>query len=81
LPLPLLPAVMVIQLELLEEAQLQVAPAVTLTLPVLPLEASEALEGEILYVQAAPAWVTVKACPAMVRVPVRELVAVFAATE
>jgi hypothetical protein len=32
-------------------------------------------------VQAAPACVTVNVCPAMVSVPVRELLLVFAATE
>src|SRR5438067_1472508 len=32
-------------------------------------------------VEAAPAWVTVNACPAMLSVPVRELVLVLAATD
>ena len=36
--------------------------------------------GEMVKVQGAPACVTVKVCPPIVIVPVRELVVVFAAT-
>jgi hypothetical protein len=37
--------------------------------------------GEIVYVQVTPLCVTVTVCPATVSVPVRLVVAVFAATE
>jgi hypothetical protein len=48
LPLPLLPVVMVIQLALLEAVQLQVAPAVTLTLLLPAADPGPALVGEIV---------------------------------
>jgi hypothetical protein len=73
--------VIVIQVAPLVAVQEQPVPAVTLTLPVPPTEATEAVAGEIPYVQAAPAWVTVKVWPPIVIVPGRELVLVFAATE
>ena len=81
MPEPLLPAVMVIQLALLLAVQLQPMPAVTLTLPLLALDATDALEDEMEYVQGAAAWLTVKVWPAIVIVPVREAVLVLAATE
>ena len=80
-PEPLLPAVMVIQVALLVAVQLQPMPAVTLTLPLLALDATDALEDEMEYVQGAAAWLTVKVCPAMVKDPDRGLVLVLAAAE
>ena len=47
MPEPLLPAVMVIQVALLLAVQLQPMPAVTLTLPLLALDATDALEEEV----------------------------------
>ena len=76
-----LPAAMVIQAVPLVAVQLQPAPAVTLTLPLLALDATDALEGAIEYVQGAAAWLTVKVCPAMVKDPDCGLVLVLAATE
>ena len=71
-----------IQAALLEAVQLQLVPAVTVALAVPPLDANEAVVGEMEYVQpAAAASVTVNVCPAMVNVPVREVVLVLAATE
>ena len=77
----MLPAVMVIQAVLLVAVQLQPMPAVTLTLPLLALDATDALEAEMEYVQGAAAWLTVKVCPAMVKDPDCGLVLVLAATE
>jgi hypothetical protein len=80
-PLPLAPAVIVIQASLLTAVQLQPAPAVTLTMPVAAAEfvRFDAV-GAMVNVQGAPAWVTVNVCPAIVIVPVRELVLVLTAT-
>jgi hypothetical protein len=72
---------MVIQVALLLAVQLQPTPAVTLTLPLLALDATDALEAEREYVQGAAAWLTVKVWPAMVIVPVRDVVVLLAATE
>jgi hypothetical protein len=66
---------------LLVAVQLQPAPAVTLTLLLPPAAATDALPGEIAKVHGAGSWVTVKVWPAMVIVPVRDVVAVLAATE
>ena len=81
MPEPLLPAVMVIQVALLLAVQLQPIPAVTPTLPLLALDASDALEDEMEYVQGAAAWLTVKVCPAMLKEPEREVVLVLEAAE
>ena len=83
MPLPLAPAVIVIQVAPLTAVQEQPALAVTLTLPLAAAEATEALAGEIAYVHAVDpaACVTVKVWPATVSVPLRELVEVLAATE
>ena len=78
---PLLPAVIVSQLLLLVAVHEQPAPAVTPTLPVLAMEATDALKEEMEYVQGAAAWLTVKTCPAMVKDPDREPVVVLAAIE
>ena len=56
LPEPLLPAVMVIQAAPLVAVQLQPMPAVTLTLPLLALVTTDALEDEMEKVQEAAAW-------------------------
>ena len=80
-PEPLPPAVMVIQAVPLLAVQPQPMPAVTLTLPLLALDATDALEAEMEYVQGAAAWLTVKVCPAMVKDPDCGLVLVLAATE
>ena len=73
-----MPLVIVSQASLLVAVQEQAAPAVTLTVPMLALDATDALEGAIEYVQGAAAWLTVKVVPAMVMVPLREEVAVLA---
>ena len=77
-PLPLAPALMVIHATLLEAAQLQPVDAVTVTVPELPPDATLADVGEIVGAHAV-ACVTVKVLPAIVRVPVRLVVPVFAA--
>jgi hypothetical protein len=81
LPLPLAPALIVIHASLLAAVQLQPVPAVTVTVPVAATEdvRFDAV-GEIVNVQGAPACVTVKLCPPIVIVPVREVVPVLAAT-
>ena len=71
----------VIHVSLLAAVQLQPVPAVTETLPVAAAADVRFDDvGEIVNVQGAPACVTVKVLPAMVSVPVREVVAAFAAT-
>jgi len=80
-PLPLAPEVTVIQASLLVAVQLQLEPAMTLMLPVAAIDDVRFDDvGEIVNVHGAPAWVTVKVCPPIVIVPVREAVLVFAAT-
>jgi len=83
LPDPELPAEIVTNDDPLTAVHGQPAPAVTVTAidvaaPVIELEA-----GEMEYVQFAgmPDCVIVKVCPAIVSVPVRELVDEFVATE
>ena len=81
MPLPLAPALIVIQASLLTAVQLQPVPAVTVTVPV--VAAAEVRfddVGAIVNVHGTPACVTVKVCPPIVIVPVRELVLVLAAT-
>jgi hypothetical protein len=82
LPLPDAPAVTVNQLvALLTAVQLQPLPAVTVTVPVVAAEDVRFEEvGEIVNVQATPACVTVNVWPAIVSVPVRDVVPVLAAT-
>jgi len=80
LPLPLAPALIVIQVALLVAVQLQPVPAVTVTVPVAATEDVRFDDvGAIVNVHGAPACVTVKLCPPIVIVPVREVVPVFAA--
>ena len=81
LPLPLAPAVTVIQAALLDRGPAAAVPAVTVTVPVAAADVARFDEaGEIVNVHGAPACVTVKVCPAIVIVPVREVVPVLAAT-
>jgi hypothetical protein len=82
LPLPEAPAVTVNQLvALLTAVQLQPVPAVTVTVPVVAADVARFDDvGAIVNVQGAPACVTVKVCPPIVIVPVRDTVVVFAAT-
>ena len=80
MPVPLTPAVIVIHAALLVAVQLQPAAAVTVTTPVPALDVALAEAGEIVGVHGAPACVTVKVLPAIVTVPVRDVVPVFAAT-
>lgn len=79
-PEPDAPDVTEIQAALLWAVQLQLAPAVTVTEPVPATAPNDTLAGAIAMVQDMAAWVTVKAWPATVIVPVRGLVDVFAAT-
>ena len=69
------------QLLLLVAVHEHPAPAVTPTLPLLAMEATDALEEEMANVQGAAAWLTVKVWPAIVTVPVREVVLPLAATD
>jgi hypothetical protein len=59
LPVPLLPAVMVIQLFVVLAVQAQLLPAVTLTEPLPPFAEYEALLDDRPYVQALLVCVTV----------------------
>ena len=76
-----MPEVMLIQVALLVTVQPQsLTLVVTLTVPLPPLEVNVWLGGEIVKLQGMPAWFTMKVWPAIVSVPVRELVLVLAAT-
>ncbi len=79
--LPLLPDVMPIQPALLVAIQEQPLVALTLTLPVPPLATKDLLVDEIKDAHDAPDWLKVTVLPAMVIVPVLELVLLLAATE
>jgi len=81
LPLPLAPAVMVIQAALLTAVHEQPVVAVTATVAVPPPAAAVADVDPRVGLQAAAAWVTVKVLPATVRVPERELPVVLALPE
>ena len=78
LPVPLL--TVVIHASPVVAVHAQAAGAVTLKLPVPPVEVSAWLVGFNKYVQATPVCVTVKVCPATPIVPVRDNELVFAAT-
>jgi hypothetical protein len=81
LPLPLAPAVTVSHASLLTAVQLQPVPAVTVTEPVVAADVLKFDDvGAMVKVHGAPACVTVKVCPAIVMVPVRDDVLVLAAT-
>ena len=71
---------MLIQVALLVAVQLQPVRVVTLTVPLPLLDENSWLVGEIEKVQGTPPCVTVKVWPAIVSVPVRELVLGLAAT-
>jgi len=71
---------MVIQAALLAAVQLQPAATVTGTTPVDAVAPTSTATGEIVGVQLAPDWVSVKVFPAIVIVPVRGVVPGFAAT-
>ena len=83
LPLPLTPDVMVSQASLLVAVQLQPVAVVTLALLELAAAAGFSEVGDTVNVHGggAAAWVTVTVWPAMVSVPVRGVVAVFASIE
>ena len=70
-PLPEVPDVTVIQATLLSADHPHEVPAVTPTVNVPPPEPADVLAGEMLNVQPAPDWVTLKVCPPAVMVPVR----------
>ena len=83
LPLPVAPAVTVIHASLLVATQLHPADAKTVMVPVAPVAAKLANEGEVVDTHdtgVTPACVTVNVLPAIVSVPVRDVVPVFAAT-
>src|SRR5439155_1028563 len=79
LPVRLLPPVKVIQLALLATVHAHPLVVVTVVLPVPPAATTLCDVGDRLKLQL-PACDTVKVCPAIVSVPVRELVPVLAAT-
>ena len=82
MPLPLAALLMTIHDLLLTAVHAQPEPTVTFTRAVLPARVNLALVGEIEYVQTgAPLWLTVNALPAIVSVPERGEVEVFASTE
>lgn len=76
-PLPVAPLVIVTHEAALVAFQVQPAPVVTVTAPVPPVAATDWLVEEMAYEQA-PACVRVNADPAIVSVPTRLVVAVFA---
>ena len=79
--MPLAPAVIVIHASLLVAVQLQPAPAVTVTVPAAAADVVRFDDiGAMVNVQGAPACVTVKVCPPIVIVPVRDTVLVLAET-
>ena len=79
-PVPLPPLVTVIQDALLAPVQAQPVVVVTAVVNDPPAAAAVCAFGEIVKLQI-PLCVTVSVCPAIVSVPVRGLVAVFAPTE
>ena len=81
MPVPLAPALMVIQPTLLAAVQPQPVPAVTVTVPVAAADVVRFDDvGAMVNVHGAPAWVTVKVWPPIVIVPLRDVVPVLAAT-
>ena len=66
---------------MLAAVQLQPVPAVTVTVPVAAADVVRFDDvGAMVNVHGAPACVTVKVCPPIVIVPVRDVVPVLAAT-
>ena len=80
MPLPFAPALMVIQAALLTAVHAHPADTVTLTDPVKPVAPALDEVAESDGVQATPACVMVKVLPPIVSVPVRDVLALFAAT-
>lgn len=81
LPEPLAPDAMVIQIAFDVANQPHPVPAVTVTVPLVAADVVRSTEtGEIVAVQGAPACVTVKVCPPIVSVPLRDVVPVFGST-
>jgi hypothetical protein len=80
LPLPLAPLVIVIHVAVVVAVHAQPVAAVTLTVPVSPSEETASDVGAIAGEHEAAAWSTVKVFPPTVTVPVRAVVAGFAAT-
>ena len=80
LPLPVAPALTVIQVAALVAVQAQPVAALTVTVPVLAVAVTLADAGEIVGVQGAAACVTVNVFPPIVSVPLLGVVVVFAAT-
>ena len=78
MPLPLAPAVTVIQPALLVAVQAQPVVAVTVTVPLPPAAVAFAEGEEIVGTHGVPAWVTVKVEPAIVSVPLRLVLPEFA---
>jgi len=80
-PLPLTPPVTVIHAALLVAVHAQPAPAVTVTVPLVATDVLRVTaDGRIVNEQGAPGWVIVKVLPAIVIVPVRDVVLVFCVT-
>jgi hypothetical protein len=77
---PLAPAVIVNHDTELDAVHEQPASVVTFTVPVPAAATTEALVGATVKVQGTPVCVTVKVCPAIVSVPVRDDVDGLAAT-
>jgi hypothetical protein len=80
LPLPVAPALMVIQAALSVAVHAHPVTAVTATVFVLAAKPTLADTGAIVGAQGAPAWVTVNVLPPIVSVPVRAVVVGFAVT-
>jgi hypothetical protein len=79
-PVPVAPALIVIQLALLVALQPQPVGAVTATVPLVAPKTTLADGDAIVELHGTPAWVTVNVLPPIVSVPVRGAVTVFAAT-
>ena len=80
LPVPLPPDVTLIHPSLLVAVHAHPDPAVTVRLAAPPADVALGLVGDTVKLHAVPACVTVTVCPATVSVPVRLVVAAFAAT-
>ena len=81
LPVPLAPDVMVSHAAFDVADQLQPALPVTVTVPVVAADVVRFTDtGAIVNAHGAPAWVTVKVCPPIVNVPVRDVAPVFGST-
>jgi hypothetical protein len=79
-PVPGAPPEIVTHAALLDAVQLQPADVVTVTVPLPPAAANAWLVGEIVNTHDVEGWVTVNVFPAIVIVPVRDVVPVFGAT-